>query len=407
MHALLIVWLFCTPAPAIEFAPLDEKAVPAGVVFRIAVPKPQYKLCESIDVYAQFLNTTDEDVYLPLGPARLLAPGQFFSKLSVNGLRPITYFGRREPSLVIQAHEEATIYLGEVFMEVGQHPLQYAYECPTTPERGTWIEEVWGEELRSNIVTITVLDEALDESERAHLVKRCRHVVESVIDQDSASDAVDFLVKVPPYCVPVLREALGHDVAVVRWCAVKALGRIARHDDAAGPRRDTSAIDDLIAAYHRDSNPDVRAAIANDLDAFSDVLSEDQRKEAVALLKHALTTDVDTWKMFAAISLLKVDREEGVPAVTTELIEGGFGETSVEMVMKVLERQTGARYDGSIAELEEWWFEHAGTYGITPPGKGPTVALVLVFFLVIVLVALVLGLRGARRRRRSDDRSAT
>jgi hypothetical protein len=290
------------------------------------------------------------------------------NKVSDREGNPVANQGLNPPGLVLPPKSSVVLYLGEIMMLVGQHSLQYEYRYPLReglPDR----EGVWQGTVKSNTVHVTVVDEPLDERQSLHLEERCRRLIASLKEQDLDHNidhfdrVCGFLVVRAPYSVPVLRDGLSDHSETVRYCAVRAVGSMAGPRGPTDSKRDTSLLNELLAAYAADHSLRVKGQIAFALGSFADVMTERQRRVSVGVLRDALETDlgdspkshVDVWRENAVSSLLRVDPKTGVSLVVPMLLDGEFGEVSAGGVLQELEKVTGGRYYGKVQKLKEWW----------------------------------------------------
>ncbi len=352
------------------FAGIEPPQSENGLVIEIALVKQTYFSFEPITVLARLRNVTDRVIAVVLEGRGLSG---IDSKLtwepsSPDGkqARPSIAGSVLQNVFLIPKHGTAYFALPDKMLPVGTTKLSIQYrhsqEYKQPPIVGV---EMWQGRIKSNEVAVVVQDKKILTSDEQALVKEKidRHIsLFASADWQTRYLAEDHLVTMSRYSVPALVECLKHENSLVRESAIDALARIANKKIAeeAGFERDVSFLDELLSAYDRERNPEMKSLIVYALWAFRDVEPE-KRARIVQTLRKALNhTDKSLRKSGASI-LLRVSKEDGIPEVIDKLSDDTyFSDEGRRIVLRVLTEETGQDFGTSASEWKAWWQENKG-----------------------------------------------
>jgi hypothetical protein len=242
--------------------------------------------------YVRFINQGDVELKLPIG----IPPRGAIKNSSVwwhpaartEEPRKVGYpgiGGLQQEMPVLAAKGSLVIKLPEKLLPLGRHETSLTFLCD-------------GKEVKSNSITVTVVDQPLSEQEIRKLRSGCDLLLHNAILEDYGQNpwfkeiVFNKMVIGSPYSVDILKKALTCEPSQFpkhledkhlefRRDAAEILGLIADKERAAkiGYIRDTSAAGLVIERIGKESDAPVKAALLKIVGKFFDVLDQPQREK--------------------------------------------------------------------------------------------------------------------------------
>ncbi|OHB63791.1 MAG: hypothetical protein A2Y76_01990 [Planctomycetes bacterium RBG_13_60_9] len=368
--SMSIVGLFCGSLFAgVEemFAGIQSPPAETGLVLEIAVPKPTCFVFESVTVFARFRNTGDNTIALVLeDDGRRGIANTIRWNLSVaDGKRHVLYTSgsMAEHVLLIPGHGMMYVALPDKMFPTGMTELsieyQYSQDSSQPPLAGT---EIWQGTIRSNTIAITSENkETLTPDEQKQVREEISRHIALFRSGDSATAylAENHLVALSKYSVPILLTCLKDEDFQVRAHAIRVLGRIANRGgaEAEGFVRDVSSLDDLIATYDRERDPEIKERVIGALLNFDDMPSEKHRR-IVRILREALSHTNKSLRNAGGAVLLRVSPNDGIPEVIDKMSDPAYFGEEQRNTLELLKKATGQDFGTSTNKWKAWWQEN-------------------------------------------------
>jgi hypothetical protein len=262
------------------------------LIVQLVAKNTQVQFRKPATFYARFINQSDVLQELPMGiPPRgttRFSSVQWHPAANVDEPRKLGYPGTggpRQESPILAAKGTLVIKLPEKLLPCGKHEMSLAFLFN-------------GKEIKSNSVTVTVVDQPLSAQEIRDLRYGCDLILHNAILEDYGRNpwfkeiVFNKMVIGSPYSVDILKKALTCEPSQFpkhledkhlefRRDAAEILGLIADKERAAkiGYIRDTSAADLVIERIGKESDAPVKAALLKIVGKFFDVLDQPQREK--------------------------------------------------------------------------------------------------------------------------------
>jgi len=367
------------------FAGIQSPPPQKGLVFEIAVPKQTCFFFEPVTVFARFRNTTDSPIALAFETdgQKGIASKMNWTCSSADGKRvAFSVLGSiLENVLLIPEHGAVYVALPDKIFPIGRTEISIEYShsqgYAQPPLLGA---EMWQGTIKSNTIVITSENkETLTPEEQKQVTEKIWRHIETFKSEDSMTSyfAQGHLIPLAKYSVPILRECLTSRDSRIRCHAIETLGKIANTEitQKNGVERDVSSLDDLIAAYDRERDPQIKLMVVDALANFKGMPAEKHARIVRTLLK-AIDHPNTGLHSIAAAALLQMSPEDGIPKVIDKMADSTYFGDYQSNIAELLKKQTGQDF---------------GTAGPSRPGVAITAKQAWTLAALIGGVAVVIG----------------
>ena len=335
----LIFWGMAIVASAeMVFPELPESSRKEPLIVQLAVADTQVAFRHPAVSYVRFVNQGDVELKLPIGipphgvtryssvwwhPA---AKTEIPNKIGYPGIG-----GYQQEMPILKAKESLVIRLPEKLLPLGKHEMSLTYRFN-------------GKEIKSNSITVSVVDQPLSDLEIRDLRQNSGLILENVVSERYRRDpwfreiVLNKLLIGSPYSVEALKTALSAtpsqpgELAVGKCMTLKLhtaeiLGLLADQERAArnGYLRDVSAVDLVLERIDKEAEASIKVALLKIVGKFFDVLDQPKKealeKSLLVLLAHA---DAGV-RVQAALTLLELFPAQR-PAIETALAKPEFAD---------------------------------------------------------------------------------
>ena len=289
------------------------------LVVQLVAKNTQVPFRQPAVFYVRFINQGDVELKLPIG----IPPRGAIKNSSVwwhpaartEEPRKVGYpgiGGLQQEMPVLAAKGSLVIKLPEKLLPLGRHETSLTFLCD-------------GKEVKSNSITVTVVDQPLSEQEIRKLRSGCDLLLHNAILEDYGQNpwfkeiVFNKMVIGSPYSVDILKKALTCEPSQFpkhledkhlefRRDAAEILGLIADKERAAkiGYIRDTSAANLVIERIGKESDVPVKAALLKIIGKFFDVLDQPQRQKLEKTMLDQLAHQDAGVRVQAALTLLEL-----------------------------------------------------------------------------------------------------
>jgi hypothetical protein len=332
------------------FAGIQSAPPENGLVFEIAVPKQTYFFFEPVTVLARFRNTTDNPVALAfetdrrVGIARKLRWNS--SSLDGKPSFPSTVGSTLENVLLIPEHAAVYVALPDKMFPIGRTEISIEYNHSQGYAQPPLVgAEIWQGTVKSNTIVITSEHkETLTPEEQKQVTEKIWRHIEVFKSEDSMTSylAQQHLIPLAKYSVPILRGCLTNKDRRIRLRAIETLGKIANTEitQKNGVERDVSSLDDLIAAYDRERDPQIKLMVVDALANFKGMPAEEHARIVQTLLK-AIDHPNRGLHSTAAAVLLQMSPKDGIPEVIDKMADSTYFGDYQSNIVELLKKETG------------------------------------------------------------------
>lgn len=346
------------------FSSIQSPPPEKGLVFEIATPRQTYFSFEPVTVFARFRNTTDDPIALAFETDGLrgIASKLNWACSSPDG-QPVAFsvFGNiLENVLLVPEHGALYFALPDKVFPVGTTAVSIEYRCsqgyrqPSLAGAGMWQGTI-----KSNTITVTSEDkETLTPEEQEEVTEKIWRHIEVFKSEDRTTSyfAEQQLIPLAKYSVPILRECLTHEDRGVRFHAIEVLGKIANAEitEKNGVARDVSTLDDLIASYDREIDPQIKVMVVDALSNFRQ-MPADKHARIVQTMQKAINHPDEYLHTIAAAALLKLSPKDGIPEIIDKLADTTYFGGHQYSMGRLLREATGQDFGTSASEWKAWW----------------------------------------------------